>query len=164
MVGGAVVYVETMGVAMDKKDILIQLRHAKSAHIQWRSYAQALIAGIGVEQNHVPVIHTDCKFGRWYYGSGQMLSTLSSYAAIEAPHEMLHQIYMKIFKLLFGEDDRSALQKLFKSSAKLKKEHQVEAEELMDKLVAVSHTLLEAIALLEHEVMEMDEQELAAVV
>lgn len=146
---------------MSKKDIISQLRAAKSAHIQWRSYAQALVAGIPVEQDHVPVIHTTCKFGKWYYGPGQQLSSLSSYGAIETPHEMLHQIYMKIFKLLFGEDDRSALQKIFGSNAKVKKEHYNEAEDLMINLLSVSGTLLEAINILETEVKDMSEEELS---
>ena len=148
---------------MNKKEILSQLRLAKSAHIQWRSYAQALVAGIPVEQDHVPIIHTSCKFGKWYYGPGQQLSSLSSYGAIDTPHEMLHQIYMKIFKLLFGEDDRSAFKKLFGSNAKLKQEHQEEAEQLMQKRLSVAGTLLEAINLLEGEIKDMSDEELSEI-
>ena len=139
-----------------------QLRSAKSAHIQWRSYAQALVAGIPVEQDHVPVIHTTCKFGKWYYGEGQKLSSLSSYGAIETPHETLHQIYMKIFKLLFGEDNRSTLQKMFGSSAKIKQGNQAEAESFMKQLLSVSGTLLEAINLLEKEIKDMTDEELSS--
>jgi hypothetical protein len=146
---------------MSKKEIISHLRSAKSAHIQWRSYAQALVAGIPVEQDHVPVVHTSCKFGKWYYGPGQQLSSLSSYNAIDAPHEMLHQIYMKIFKLLFGKDERSGFEKLFGSNAKLKQEHQEEADLLMQKLLSISETLLEAITLLEEEIKDMSEEELS---
>lgn len=148
-------------VLMDKKDALSQLRSAKSAHIQWRSYAQALLAGLPVEQSHVPVIHTTCKFGKWYYGPGQQLSSLSSYAAIDTPHDILHQIYMKIFKLLFGEDSRSTFQKFFGSKARLQQENQQEAEALMEKLLSVSGTLLEAINILESEILAMSEEELS---
>ena len=149
---------------MDKKEVIMQLRQAKSAHIQWRSYAQALVAGIPVEKDSVPVIHTDCKFGKWMYGPGQQLSSLSLFSAIDVPHEMLHQIYMKIFKLLFGDDDRSALVKIFSSKSRLKQENQYEAEELLAKLVSVSKTLLEAIAQLESEVRDMTDEEMAALV
>lgn len=147
---------------MAKKDIILQLRQAKSAHIQWRSYAQALIAGLDVGTEHVPVIHTDCKFGKWYYGPGQRLSGLGSFSGIDTPHEMLHQLYMRIFKLLFSTDDRSMMAKLFGSKAKLKQQHLEEAEVLMNKLMAVSETLLEAIKLLEEEVNSMSEEELEA--
>lgn len=146
---------------MTKKEILTQLRAAKTAHIQWRSYAQALISGLPVDQDHVPVIHTTCKFGKWYYGPGQQLASLSAYEAIETPHEMLHQIYMRIFKILFTEEDRSILQKLFGSKGKLDKKKQEEAESLMQNLLSVSRTLLEAINLLEQEVMNLTEEELA---
>ncbi len=149
---------------MNKKQVITQLRLAKSAHIQWRSYAQAIIAGIPVENDHVPVIHTSCKFGKWYYGSGQRLASLSTYAGIEVPHEMLHQIYMKIFKLLFGEDDRSTFSKIFSSSTKLKQSQQLEAEDLMKKLLAVSGTLLESIVLLEDEVKDLTDAEIEALI
>lgn len=148
---------------MNKKEIMSHLRAAKSAHIQWRSYAQALVAGIPVEQDHIPVIHTSCKFGKWYYGTGQQLSSLSSYGAIDTPHEMLHQVYMKIFKLLFGEDDRSTLQKMFGSKGTLQKKHQEEAEALMQKLLSISGTLLEALNLLESEIKDLSDEELSAI-
>ena len=147
---------------MSKKEIIAHLRNAKTAHIQWRAYAQALVAGIPVEQDHVPVVHTNCKFGKWYYGPGQQLSSLKSYAAIDTPHEMLHKIYMKIFKLLFGKDERSGFQKLFGSNAKLKLERQKEADILMQKLLAISETLLKALTLLEEEIKGMSEEELSS--
>ncbi len=147
---------------MDKKEILLQLRQAKSAHIKWRAYAQALVSGLPVEKDHVPVIHTDCAFGQWYYGAGQQLSDLSSFDSISAPHEMLHQIYMEIFKLLFGEDERSTFQKIFGS--KSKKNTQKEAKKLMQDLLSISGTLLEAISLLENEVKEMSEEDLLEII
>ncbi|EGV31373.1 hypothetical protein ThidrDRAFT_1995 [Thiorhodococcus drewsii AZ1] len=146
---------------MTKKEILTQLRAAKTAHIQWRSYAQALISGLPVDQDHVPVVHTTCKFGKWYYGPGQVLSSLSAYEAIDVPHETLHQLYMKIFNTLFSEDDRSMLQRLFGSKGQLDKKRRQEADIMMQNLLAVSRTLLEAIALLEQEVMQLSDEELA---
>ncbi|NPA72953.1 MAG: hypothetical protein GXO35_09010 [Gammaproteobacteria bacterium] len=145
---------------MEKREIMTQLRAAKAAHIKWRAYAQAIVAGFSIEQDHVPVIHTNCKFGQWYYGSGQMLSTLASYNSIDTPHAMLHQTYMKIFKLLFGESNQSTFAKLFGSKAKLKAKNQEEAEKLMQQLLSISETLLEAIQMLEKEVMELTDEEL----
>ncbi len=141
---------------MDKKEIIQQLRAAKAAHIQWRAYAQAIVGGFSVDQNHVPVIHTNCKFGQWYYGKGQMLSNLSSYGSVDGPHAMLHQIYMEIYKLMFGEVKGG----LFKSKAKVRAQNQKKAEELMQNLVSISETLLEAITMVEQEVMALTEEEL----
>jgi len=143
---------------MTKKEIIQQLRAAKAAHIQWRAYAQAIVGGFSVDQNHVPVIHTNCKFGQWYYGKGQMLSNFSAYGSIDGPHAMLHQIYMEIYKLKFGEVKAG----WFRSKAKMKLQNQKKAEELMQNLVSVSETLLEAITMVEQEVMAMPDEELAA--
>ena len=148
---------------MNKKEVLSNLRLAKSAHIQWRAHAQAIVAGIPVEQDTVPVIHTSCKFGRWYYGKGQQLDSLSSYGAIEGPHEMLHQVYMKIYKLYFGAEDRSMLKKLFGSSDKARRKRQEEADRLLHSLLGISNTLLEAITQLENEIKEMPESEFSSI-
>ncbi|MCW8928761.1 MAG: CZB domain-containing protein [Gammaproteobacteria bacterium] len=146
---------------MDKKKIILQLRQAKSAHIKWRAYAQALVSGLPVEKEHLPVIHTDCAFGQWYYGDGQHLSHLSSFDAISTPHEMLHQVYINIYKLLYGEDERSTLKKIFgrKSSHDPKKEARI----LLQDLLSISGTLLEAIALLENEVNEMSAEDFSKI-
>ncbi len=147
---------------MDKKEILEQLRRAKSAHIKWRAYAQAIVSGLPVEKEQVPVIHTDCAFGKWYYGPGQEISHLKSFNAISTPHEMLHQIYIEIFKLLFGEDERSTFKKLFGSKSKLLNENRRQAKVLLQDLISISGTLLEAINLLESEVKDITHEDLIA--
>jgi len=109
------------------------------------------------------MIHTDCAFGKWYYGPGQSLSALRTYAALDEPHEQLHTTYMKIFKLLFGEDERSMLGKLFGSRAKPDK-NRAEAEMLMAKLSNISTDVVALLNRLEKEVLAMSEQEIDALV
>lgn len=138
---------------MNHYQVLDKLRSAKTAHIRWRSYAQALINGVPVEGSKVPVIHTDCDFGKWYYGDGQRLSHLSTYQAIEEPHEKLHQLYMKIFSLLFTEEKTSLFQRLIGASAKLTQERKQAAEAAMDEMLAVSRTLIAAIDALERDIL-----------
>lgn len=151
-----------MSINTKKKEILAQLRSAKSAHIKWRSYAQALVAGLPLDDSKVPVIHTDCAFGRWYYGPGQVLASLNSYRAIEEPHEILHNIYMKIVKKLFHEEDVGLLKKLLGSSKRAGENRATEVSELMENLVVVSRTLLETIEMVEKEVLQMDEEEIGS--
>jgi hypothetical protein len=55
---------------VDKESTLEQLRNAKKAHIAWVQRANALIEGLPVEQQQVPVNCTECKFGIWFYGEG----------------------------------------------------------------------------------------------
>lgn len=145
---------------MTKREIIQQLRAAKAAHIQWRAYAQAIVGGFSVDQNHVPVIHTNCKFGQWYYGKGQMLSSLSVYGSIDGPHATLHQVYMEIFKLMYGETKVGWLKSLFVSKQKRKEENKKKAEELMQNLISISESLLESITMLEQEVMSMSDEEI----
>lgn len=145
---------------MEKRDALAMLRAAKSAHIQWRARAQALVAGIPLEKEQVPIAYTDCKFGKWYYGLGQQLSILDTYRAIEEPHQQLHLIYMKIFKHLFGDDERSILKKVFGSKRKHRAENVANAQALLPQLVSVSETLLEAVIIVEHDIRQMSDDEL----
>ena len=148
---------------MEKKDALSMLQSAKSAHIQWRARAQALVSGIPLEKEQVPVAYTDCKFGKWYYGLGQRLSALDAYRAIEEPHQQLHLLYMKIFKHLFGDDERSVLSKLFGSKRKYRAENVAEAQKLLPLLVSISETLLEAIEILENQIRRMPDNEVVGI-
>jgi nicotinate-nucleotide pyrophosphorylase len=143
---------------MNKQQALESLQSAKTAHIQWRARAQALVAGVSVAQEQVPVIYTECKFGKWYYGAGQSLNFLESFRAVEDPHEQLHNVYMKIFNILFGEDHRSFLSSLFTSKRKHDAVKLAEAQKLLDHLVAISRTLLEAIELLEKDITALPDE------
>lgn len=143
---------------MTRDEAIKQLRAAKSAHLQWRAYAQALISGVPLEESKVPVIHTDCKFGQWYYSDGQDLTDLKNFREIEKPHEDLHALYMQIFKTLFGEDDRGALAKLFGSSTSHKAKQVDKANELMKDLLAVSNNLVGIIDELYGEIKAMDDE------
>lgn len=145
---------------MDKTILLQQLRTAKSAHIQWRARAQAMVNGLALDENAVPVLHTDCKFGKWYYGPGQMLNHLPAYHEIDEIHEKLHLTYMEIFKCLFGDDDRSKLSKVFGSTRKHETAKLKKAETLLPVLVDISKDLLATIEMLESQVRALPEEEL----
>jgi hypothetical protein len=148
---------------MDKRQLINHLRAAKAAHIKWRSYAQALVAGLPLGEGQVPVIHTDCAFGKWYYGPGQRLSSLPAFGAIETPHESLHAIYMDIFKLLFETEDAGFFRKLIGASKRQNQKND-RIESLLSSLLEMSKTLLDAIELLERDMLAMDDREIAALV
>jgi hypothetical protein len=138
---------------MHKSEILATIRRAKSAHIKWRSFAQALIAGVPVTEDKIPKEHTECDFGRWYYGEGrQVLGRLESFQGIETPHEMLHAIYNRIYNILHGMEGESLTSRILTSKAERLRRRIEVAQNLMIELVAVSETLLRAIELLESEI------------
>lgn len=98
---------------MNKIEVLQKINAAKRAHVSWVMKADALIQGIPLEKEQVPINGTECMFGQWYYGEGQGLLALEAFKTIEQPHYQLHHCYAKIFKLLFEGDDHTFLSKLF---------------------------------------------------
>lgn len=137
---------------MNKGDALAAIRKAKSAHIKWRAFAQALIAGVEVTDDKIPKLHTECEFGRWYYGLGQEhLGHLESFRAIDTPHEVLHAVYARIYDTLHGKE--GGWSKLFTSDAERSRRKLESAQTLVVELVAISETLLMTIGMLEQEVM-----------
>lgn len=139
---------------IDKKEALEKLRKAKGAHIKWRAYAQALVSGVPVSNEKIPVEHTDCAFGQWYHGEGrEMLGHLPSYEAIYTPHEMLHEIYKRIFETMNSES--GGLKKLFSTRESRREQQLRTARQYADELIGVSETLLKALDILEEEIREL---------
>ncbi len=140
---------------IDKKDALEKLRKAKGAHIKWRAYAQAMVSGVPVSNEKIPVEHTACVFGRWYHGEGQLkLGHLASYEGIYTPHEMLHEIYKRIFDVIHSPDT-GAIRKLFSTKGARENQRMELARNYMEELVGVSETLLRALDILEEEIREL---------
>ncbi|WP_417910606.1 CZB domain-containing protein [Candidatus Electronema sp. PJ] len=93
---------------MNNKDVVSALQNAVRTHKQWVINALALIEGVPLDQDKVPVKATECAFGKWYYGEGQKLKKASGFKEIEELHARLHTTYMEIVALLFGEEKRAA--------------------------------------------------------
>ncbi|MCI5210668.1 MAG: hypothetical protein D3910_18210 [Candidatus Electrothrix sp. ATG2] len=89
---------------MQKTQIVTTLKLAAVSHRAWFSNAQALIDGVPLDKDKVPVSAAECEFGKWYYGDGQRLKSVPGFKEIEASHDNLHQTYMEIFTLLYGEE------------------------------------------------------------
>lgn len=137
---------------MNREETLEQLTAAKKAHIKWVNRAKSLVQGIPVEKDAIPVDSTECKFGQWFYGEGQKLNAMPSMdclGKIEALHTQLHDLYIKIFKIFFGESNRSFFSKLFKVKSKVSDHDKEIAQEYFLQLEGVSKSLLEEIGKLE---------------
>jgi hypothetical protein len=137
---------------MDRDATLAELSAAKKAHIKWVNRAKSLVEGIPVEKDAIPVDSTECKFGTWFYSEGQKLNAFSNMdclGIIETLHFQLHDHYMKIFKLYFGEGNRSFFNKLLKMKKKVSIEEKELAKEYFKQLEVISKNLLEEISKLE---------------
>ncbi|MDD5051501.1 MAG: CZB domain-containing protein [Sulfuricurvum sp.] len=137
---------------MGKEETLEHLRNAKKAHITWVQRAHALIEGLPIEKEQVPVSCTDCKFGLWFYGEGQklnMIPGMDCFKEIEVLHFELHDTYMKIFKIYFSDEDRSFFSKIFGTRKKVSASQQDIAKDYYSQLKTISEKLVTTIERLE---------------
>ncbi len=116
---------------MKLSEIVERIHKARAAHKAWVTRAEALVAGLPLDRELVPVLPTDCEFGRWYYGPGQMLRRLPAYREIEPAHDALHKTYMRIFQLLYDEPDVSRLGRLFGQARRQRRDRLQQAQELL---------------------------------
>ena len=143
---------------MIKNELLHNIRAAKRAHINWVSYAHALILGVPLEKNQIPMDSSECKFGEWYYGDGQVLHGLEAFKKIEQPHIDLHDTYLEIFHLLFAKEaDRSLWSRWFGKKTEVDMEKSLKkANQLYHKLKKHSVIVIDALNELEDQLNEMN--------
>jgi hypothetical protein len=146
-----------------KDDTLTQLRNAKKAHIKWVHRARALTEGLPVEKDAIPMDSTECIFGQWFYGEGQSLGLMPGmdcFKEIEYKHNDLHDAYLKIFKIYFGEMNRSFFSKLFNLKKTVSPHEQEIAVDYFAQLKAISEELLVQIEKLERRINAMSDDQL----
>ncbi len=143
---------------MSKEITLEQLIAAKKAHVTWVQRAKALIIGIPIEKEQIPVECTSCAFGTWFYSDAQALNasmgprTLND---IEEHHTNLHDLYLRIYKIYFDNSDRSLFSKIIGSKKKITEANQKEAELHFESLLGTSKELIGSIESLERQIRAM---------
>ena len=155
---------------MEKEEVVSHLRAAKAAHIKWVQKAKLLISGLEVAEDAIPVNSTDCKFGKWFYGDGQMLNSLANnpmeaMANIESLHFKLHDAYLQIFNIYFNKSKGGFFTKLL--GLKRRNVSEVEANVAAEHYVAmenISKELLEEINRLERRLIAVTEEKIRTLV
>ena len=155
---------------MEKEEVVSHLRAAKAAHIKWVQKAKLLISGLEVEEDAIPVNSTDCKFGKWFYGDGQMLNALANnpmeaMSNIESLHFKLHDQYLQIFNIYFNKSKGGFFTKLF--GLKRRNVSEVEANVAAEHYTAmenISKELLEEINRLERRLIAVTEEKIRTLV
>ncbi len=142
---------------MTKRDLIMSIRSAKAAHVRWKSYVQIALRGIITQSSKadIPIVQTECSFGKWYYGEGMVLSMLPNFAALEEPHEMVHEMYIQIYTLQKAKLKGG----FFTNTRKLLRRRQQEIGALMANLNDYTKILLETLHQLEIEVLNMSDEE-----
>ena len=145
---------------MDKSNALEHLRNAKKAHLKWVQRAKALVSNIPVEKDAIPMDYTECMFGQWFYSEGQeiaLMPGMDCIGQIGSKHQELHDEYLKIFKIYFGEANKSFFSKLFNLKKHVGETEQEIARQYYENLKLISDDLLKLIEKLERRVSALPE-------
>jgi hypothetical protein len=145
---------------MNRVEAVHRIQEARQAHTQWVRRARKLISAPAMDKDLAPVLPTDCAFGNWYYGDGQLLSFLSPFQKIEIAHNELHRIHTEIFDKLFKEPRHSFLLKYFrKSGEQTLADKTKEAKQLLARLEEVSEEIISHTQSLENEISELGDED-----
>ncbi|MBD3807498.1 MAG: CZB domain-containing protein [Epsilonproteobacteria bacterium] len=140
---------------MTKTDIVEHLNQAKAAHLRWVQRAHMLIFGFDLDKNAIPVDFTQCNFGKWLYSECQKLcsideNTCGLISEIEKLHMNLHNSYLEIFKIYFGEQKKGFFESIFGSKKKSLTEQEVKvANDHYKRLEEISSRLVDKLSLLQ---------------
>jgi hypothetical protein len=146
---------------MDKIDILKNIRAARRAHVIWVDRAKALVNGLEITKDQIPLDVTSCDFGKWFYCDGQILLSIFTEEAIktlENKHKELHDIYMKIFKIYFNTSDFSFWEKLLKKKKRISAGDEHNALAYVRNLEEVSSELISYLNIIEKKINSIDEE------
>lgn len=133
---------------MNKQDIINELNNAKNAHVLWFANAMALSVGTDPGNSSVPKKHTECTFGKWYYGVGQENNKINAYNAIDNVHKKLHDKYNEIF----NEFEKLNSEGFFEDIKLRKSPEQKKFNESINELKNISKELLVILSQVETEV------------
>ncbi|MBF0134926.1 MAG: methyl-accepting chemotaxis protein [Magnetococcus sp. DMHC-1] len=81
-------------------------------HLNWANALSAFISSDSAARLDVQLDHTQCAFGKWYYGEGRklaeaMVPTLGPiFTQLEEPHKLLHASAAKIQDVFHPADDK----------------------------------------------------------
>ena len=146
---------------MEKSEVLISIRVARREHIIWVDNAKALVNGLDVKKEQIPIAITACNFGKWFYCDGQILLSLFTEHAVKKldnKHKELHDTYMKIFKIYFPVKKRSLLAKLMKKKKKITANDEYNALVYLADLEKISDELISYLNIIEKKLNTISEE------
>ncbi|MDQ6952429.1 MAG: CZB domain-containing protein [Mariprofundaceae bacterium] len=131
---------------MEIQDVFKQLLEARVAHLGWVARAEALVEGLPLDKEQVPLLATNCDFGHWYLGGGRALRHLPAYDRVAPPHERLHHIYSDIFSILYSEEERFNILQWLGIQRRMNQPNRDKARALLPKLKLASQEVLESLS------------------
>lgn len=100
---------ETIASQFHTGDRKFNIGDVKIAHLAWRTTLEAVIRGVKTMKPEEVISHTECEFGKWYYGPGKVLASYSEYRDMEAWHEKVHGVARDAVALCANGENEKAL-------------------------------------------------------
>ena len=142
---------------LNKGEFITKLTEAKTKHERWMAYAKAMYNGIPIGDEHTPLMHTDCEFGKWMKANGELLYYAEVPKTLDEDHKVLHKVYMDIYKLINNNKSSNIFNKSKIEKAKndaLKKNFKI--------LESISAELVKTIDQILNRINSMTEKEIAS--
>jgi hypothetical protein len=146
---------------MEKSEVLASIRGARRAHIMWVDRAKALVHGLEIKKEQIPISVTECDFGKWFYCDGQILLSLFTERAVKKldnKHKELHDVYLKIFKIYFPVTRRSLFAKLLKRKKKITANDEYNSLIYLNDLEKISDDLISYLNIIEKKLNTISEE------
>jgi len=83
-----------------KQELLQELEIIKNEHTRWVAYAEAKFNGLEVEEELIPVKHTECACGKMIAENGQIMYHLKSSRTLSKDHEEFHKLGGKLYNFM----------------------------------------------------------------
>ncbi len=101
-----------------KEQCIEQIKKVKAAHLNLMNSIDFILNGVDTKY-HEPLNKYECEFGKWFYTSdlAKIILGPQIYEKLEHTHTQWHQIYAKIYNLLFPKK-RGVIGKLFQAKPK----------------------------------------------
>lgn len=140
---------------MGLQRVLQTVRSAKRVHISWLMKADAIIQGLPLEVDQVPMDSHECKFGQWLYGEGQCCAELESFKALEKPHNELHDLYSQLYSAIYDQSEPTFISGLFGKKRKMNQQKLEIAQSLFPEFKKRSDTLIRQLEALEQDILKL---------
>jgi hypothetical protein len=150
----------------NKEKSIHNLHQARTSHIRWVNSIKLLISGIDVSSESITLSATDSLFGKWFYEEAMLFSLGTSRMVLEEIEELLlsvHDKYMKIYPIYYGQKKKSLFGGLIGSKSKLS-EYEIEySQRYYEEIVTISDKLKHKLRILESQLMSLGEDKFDSV-
>ena len=144
----------------NKENSIHNLHQARTTHIRWVNAIKLLVSGIEVSSDTIALSPTDSLFGKWFYDEAMLFSLGTSRMVLEEIEDILlslHDKYMKIYPIYYGQKKKTIISGLLGAKSKAS-EHEIELSlRYYEEIIILSDKLKHKLRILESQMMSMGE-------